>query len=127
MEEAKLSGFDDMITTTERGIVLEAAFGNLFWVDGKTFYTPNRELPLHFGVTITHLIACVKQLGYRIEETETSFSQLPKKACYYRVNTLAEICPIASIEGQKVQLDASLTAQLRTLYRQKKTALKAPL
>ena len=41
MEEAQRRGVDDWVTVTEEGYMLEAAFGNLFWVREKTLMTPD--------------------------------------------------------------------------------------
>ncbi len=46
MEEARQQGVDDCLTLTEKGIVLEMAFGNVCWIVEKTLFTPSRDLPL---------------------------------------------------------------------------------
>lgn len=101
MQEARRQGVDDCLTLTEKGIVLEMAFGNLCWSIGKTLFTPSRTLPLYFGVTLCKLIEWAKRQGYRIEEVSIKLEELPDEGCYYRTNSMGGVRPIASIGGQK--------------------------
>jgi branched-subunit amino acid aminotransferase/4-amino-4-deoxychorismate lyase len=101
MQEARRQGVDDCLTLTEKGIVLETAFGNLCWVLGKTLYTPSRALPLYFGVTLTKLIEGAKRQGYRVEEVAFKLEELPCEGAYFRTNSLGGVRPICSIGGQK--------------------------
>lgn len=101
MEEARRQGVDDCLTLTEKGIVLEMAFGNLCWIQDRTLYTPSRSLPLYFGVTITKLIEKMNKEGYRIEEVEATLQDMPDEAAFYRTNSMGGICPISEIGTHK--------------------------
>lgn len=101
MQEACRLGVDDCLTVTERGVVLETAFGNLCWFLGKTLYTPSRTLPLYFGVTLTKLIEAAREQGYRVEEGAFTVEKLPDEGVYFRTNSIGGIWPIAEIAGQK--------------------------
>ena len=70
MEEARRLGLDDCVTLTENGHLLEAAYGNLFWVEGKTFTTPDPKLPLSFGVTIRNCVKMAEDLGFEVRFSE---------------------------------------------------------
>ncbi len=124
MEEARKQGVDDCLTLTENEIVLELAFGNLCWVIEKTFYTPSRNLPLYFGVTLTKIIERVKSQGYRIEEVEVGVEELPQGAAYFRTNSMGGIRPIAQIglnsfrclvPGEPGQLEEAQVLQMDSL------------
>ncbi len=97
MEEAYKRGVDDCITQTETGILLEAAFGNLFWVKDKTFMTPDPSLPLYFGVTITTIVKLAQELGFEIAYVKFKHKELPQDAAYFRTNTMHGVRPIVQI------------------------------
>ena len=101
MEEARRQGVDDCLTLTERGIVLELAFGNLFWTVGKRLFTPSRTLPLYFGVTLTHVIEKAVKEGYEVEEVEVRVEELPEEAAYYRTNSMGGVRLIGEIAKKK--------------------------
>lgn len=116
MEEAFKQGKDDCFTVTENGVVLEAAFGNLCWVVGKTFYTPKRSLPLHFGLTVTILLRLAKELGYQTEEVELKVKDLPPDAIYFRTNTMGGIRSIQELGKLKCLVNEEVVAHLREAY-----------
>ncbi|MCH9609632.1 MAG: hypothetical protein S4CHLAM45_00180 [Chlamydiales bacterium] len=92
LKEVKLQGFDDALLTTSDGVILEAIFGNLFWIVGETLYTPSRTLPLYFGVTLNRLIN-----GWKGEVKEVEVKELSKEAKLFRCSTLQGVIPVASI------------------------------
>jgi len=100
MEEARQQGVDDCLTMTEKGSVLETAFGNICWIMEKRLYTPSRALPLYFGVTLTQLIERAQEHGYGVEEVEVGLEELPEEAAYFRTNSMGGICPVARITGK---------------------------
>jgi 4-amino-4-deoxychorismate lyase len=97
MEEAHRLGLDDAVTVTESGILLEAAFGNLFWVKEKTLYTCDSILPLYFGVTIKNAITLAQKLGFKIENIKWRLSDIPPGCLAFRTNTMQGIRPIGQI------------------------------
>lgn len=97
MQEAKVQEVDDCVTLTEQGIILEAAFGNLFWVKAKTLYTPDPKLPLYFGVTIKNILKIALTLGYQVEFIKAPLDAIPEGASCFRVNTMQGIRAVAQI------------------------------
>lgn len=97
MEEANRQGVDDCVTLTESGCLLEAAFGNLFWIKGKTLFTPDPTLPLYFGVTIKKAIELAQDAGFEIEYVRATLAELPLKSVAFRTNTMQGIRPIGQI------------------------------
>jgi branched-subunit amino acid aminotransferase/4-amino-4-deoxychorismate lyase len=97
MEEAFCQGVDDCVTVTEKEWVLEAAFGNLFWIKGTAFFTPDPKLPLYFGVTIQHICQLAIGLGFEIHYVECPFSEIPLGATAFRTSTMQGIRPIVQI------------------------------
>lgn len=129
MEEAKQKGVDDCVTTTERGILLEASFGNLFWVKGDHVYTPHPSLPLYFGVTIQNVLGLAQKMGYKTELIQLTLSQLPEEALCFRVNTMHGLCPVERIGDkyfcqERTLIDPWVQAYEALIEEQKKTALR---
>lgn len=120
MEYAHQKGCDDAVTTTEKGEVLEASFGNLVWIDSdlKKAWTPDPLLPLHYGVTIGVVEEILKDANYDVEKIRLSIDHLPQCAAF-RVNTMSLIRPIASIGPHTFPQNPSLLSFLRQAYRDK--------
>lgn len=97
MQEALRQELDDCVTTTEKGYILEAAFGNLFWVKEKCVMTPDPQLPLYFGVTINNILKIAKEAGFEVKYLQAKLSELPKEATAFRTNTMQGVRPIAQI------------------------------
>lgn len=108
MEHGLSTGGDDAVTTTESGILLEASFGNLFWIEGKNFYTPDPALPLHFGVTIAQLTELVQKLGYAVKFVKIAPQDIPEGAFLFRCNTMSGIRPVGTLEKKEFFRDLSL-------------------
>lgn len=99
MEEAKRNGLDDCVTLTEKGVLLEASFGNLLWVYEKTVMTPDPSLPLYFGITLKNILNLAKEMGFEIKYVKWSLNELPQEAAAFRTNTMQGIRPIVQING----------------------------
>lgn len=119
MEYGQSLGLDDAVTTSTEGFLLEAAFGNLVWVVGRTVYTPDVSLPLHFGITITLFLEMMRTRGYETKFVRMPLSLVPEEALFFRVNSMSWIRPIASIGDRLFQrnllLEESLCEQFSNL------------
>jgi|GEM_PF-999113 len=109
MEEAYRSGWDDCVTVTEGGLLLEAAFGNLIWVHDLCVYTPDPSLPLYFGVTVRNVIQMAADFGFRVEYVKMGVDELPKDAVAFRTNTMHGVRPIEALGTHKFKLNDTLT------------------
>ena len=118
MEEAHRLRLDDCVTTTEKGFILEAAFGNLFWVKEKTLLTPDPTLPIYFGVTIKNMIGLAKDLGFQVEYVKRPLAELPKEASAFRTNTMQGVRPIAQIGEVEFLQNPTLQALFINGYEQ---------
>ncbi len=134
MEYAHAQNKDDALTRTEQGIVLEAAFGNLVWIQPEKHLasTPDPQLCLHYGVTISVLEKVLKQKGYAISYEKKTIEEIPSEAYLFRVNTMSGIRSIESVDSMRpFLLNRALELELREWYNAyagiEKAALKAPL
>lgn len=102
MDYAHQNRCDDAITMTQDKILLETAFGNIFWIYNKVLYTPEPTLPLYFGMTLTHYIensslpVCYGR--WRLEE-------IPDGALVFRTNSLSLVQPIVQIGKRNFLLE----------------------
>lgn len=115
---------DDAITTTGEGFLLEASYGNLFWICNKTLYTPHPELPLYFGMTIEKVVLVAKRLGLRVQYVKQSLENVPEEAQVFRTNTLRGIRPITLIDKRAFFRVEELEGQLLALYEELKSEKK---
>lgn len=107
--EAKERGWDDCLTQTESGVLLEAGYSNLFWIEGERLYTPDWErLPLLHGV----YLQAVLELGYTVERVVCQLGEIPSTAHLFLCNTLRGIAPIASIGERICPVDTRLCGLL---------------
>lgn len=113
---AKENGYDDALTTAEEGIVLEASFANLFWMYRGEFFTPDHELPLHFGVTISEITALMRALGIKTHFVKMQLQNIPQEAFLFRANTMSGIRPIISINGRNFGRNSALEEFLLKNY-----------
>lgn len=116
MEHALRIGMDDCLTTTEKGTLLEASFGNIFWIVDKEFYTPHPILPLHFGVTISIVSEMAKDLGFSPHFVRGPFSSIPDKALLFRTNAMGGIRPISLAEGRSFSRNLEIEEQLLNTF-----------
>lgn len=105
MQEAQERGFHDGISISSEGYILEASFGNLFWIKGETLYTPARSLPLYFGVTLQNVI---KQ--WKGEVKEVKAKQIDPDAIVFRSSSMLGVVPVEVLEDQEFEVQAHLYA-----------------
>ena len=105
VEEAQKRGFDDGISYTPEGYLLEASFGNLFWIVNETLYTPSKTLPLYFGVTLQNVIK-----RWKGQVCEVVTKRIEPGASVFRCSSMMGVVPIVAIEDQTFDLlDSALT------------------
>lgn len=107
---------DDALTLSPEGYLLEASFANIFWIDKEILYTPDRHLPLHYGVSISEVFSMMP----KAEHVRKRLEEIPETACFYRVNTMSGIRPIEKIEGKVFYRDLSLEKHLLEKFEEKK-------
>lgn len=118
MEHALQRGFDDNVTTTEKGTLLETAFGNLFWVVDNHFYSPHPNLPLHSGVTIAVSLQITKDKGLVSDFVQMPLAEIPDNAHFFRTNAMGGIRPISCIENRQFTRNKELEEILLSSYTQ---------
>ena len=105
MEEALSRSFDDGISITPEGYILEASFGNLFWIKDQVLYTPARTLPLYFGVTLQNVI---KQWTGEVKEVKVK--EIEEGALLYRSSSMLGVVPVVALEEKTFSTQAAAAA-----------------
>lgn len=117
MDYARARNASDAITSSLNGVVLETAYSNLFWTDGNCFYTPDKELPLLYGITITELEKCLRAEGVEFRQVEQQRdSWIREDLFYFTCNCLTGLRPVDSIDGRQVNRSEKLERELKDLF-----------
>lgn len=107
-EMASKLDYDDMISLSQEGYVLECSYSNLFWIKENHFFLPSYRLPLLKGITSQVMLKIAKKLGFNISFVKQKISDLPKKAHLFRCNSLIGLEEIRSIKDQDFPLNLEL-------------------
>ncbi len=113
-QAAEDTGFDDLISTTEKDVILESAFSNIFWKLDDKVYTPSSTLPLYFGTTLSFHLKTVTNLGYHVHEVQHTLNAIPSDACVYLCNSLNELAQVNRIENRRFSYDLNFEHHLCT-------------
>lgn len=118
MEYALGNRFDDAVTTTESGILLEASFGNLLWIawEDKNAWVPASTLPLHGGVTLSIVKEVLEEAGFKFHEVKWKLADIPPGLTCFRVNSMSGIRPVSSLGDVRFTLNPKEESFLREGY-----------
>jgi branched-subunit amino acid aminotransferase/4-amino-4-deoxychorismate lyase len=127
---AENSGCEEAILINEHGNVSEGSYSNIFAVDGHEIITPCVTDGLLPGITRALVMEIAKENGFEVREQSIAATQIPAMDEVFVTNSLIEIIPVTSIDGDMPGLkrdkpaegvkDASkgaLTIKLRQLYK----------
>ncbi|MCV0372419.1 MAG: branched-chain amino acid transaminase [Nitrosarchaeum sp.] len=101
-QEAKRNGFDEAILLDHSGNVSEAPGENIFIVRDSRIITPPISSSALEGITRDAIIKIGKDLDMEVEERDIARSELAISDEIFLTGTAAEITPIISIDGKKI-------------------------
>lgn len=87
-QAAQDAGYDDVATVTSDGTLIETAFSNLFWIAGKTIYSPSSDLPLLDGIALSETLDEHQSRGYTVERGHWNVDRLCSDARIFTCNAL---------------------------------------
>jgi branched-subunit amino acid aminotransferase/4-amino-4-deoxychorismate lyase len=90
-------GYDDAITRTSEGILLETGSSNLFWIDQEGCWIPDMQLPYLKGVFLKALLPHVR---LPIHFVRATIDQISADASIYICNAMTHIRPVLSINDK---------------------------
>lgn len=116
--EANYAGCDAALMLDEFGFVAELNDTNVFACIGDQVVTPFAKACLP-GITRNMVIQLCKNEGIDIHEKNLSQSELYNADTVFATGTMGELCPIAEIDGRKIENRAAsgLFEKIQGLYR----------
>lgn len=90
--------FNRLLLSPE-GYILEASVANVFWSYEGALYTPSRELPLFYGITLERFMERAKESGVPVKEVKMKLEDLPPEAALYVCNCLMGVVPALIKKG----------------------------
>lgn len=117
LDEAVRKGYDDAILH-RNGTVTEASAANVWFVMDDILYThPDGNLILP-GITKKHILSLARENGLKVLEKAVQKDEIPTCSECFISNSLVEIVPVVSINGQAVGNGkrGNITKKLQELY-----------
>lgn len=99
--EAKKHNFDEALLLDYKGNIAEGPGENIFFIKGKTLYTPSLGSILP-GITRNTIIVLAKNLNYSVEEKNIKPIDIKKFDEAFFTGTAAEITAIGQIDKIKI-------------------------
>ena len=114
--EALDCGFDEAILLDSRGFISEGPGENIFIVKDSKLYTPPLHASILAGITREVVIQIAKDLGYVVEETDLTRSDLYSASEAFFSGTAAEITPIRQIDGIEIGKPGNITKSIQSKF-----------
>jgi len=101
LEEARRCGYDEAIILNNRGYITECTRSNIFFVRGKTIYTPSVACGCLKGVTRDKVRELAKKLGYKVYEGSFVVGDIIDSDEAFLTSSLIGVMPLVSI-GRRI-------------------------
>jgi branched-chain amino acid aminotransferase len=99
--EAKGAGADEALLLDQNGNIAEAACANIFFVRGKTLYTPKKGAILA-GLTRDTVIELARNFGFKVVEKTIKPGEISRFDEAFTTGTATEVTAVVKIDGKKV-------------------------
>lgn len=100
--QARKNGFQEAILVNEDGFVTEGSFCNLFWLKGRTFYTPALSNNLLEGITRKKIISLIKKRkagkAYLLQEGNYPLQHLLQSDFVFLSSSIRGVLPVTHID-----------------------------
>lgn len=96
-QDAARKGYDEALLLNTQGHIAEASRSNIFFVKGKTFFTPALECGCLAGITRKAIFALAKRNGIKVCEGNFLPQEILSSEEAFLTNSLMGIMPIARI------------------------------
>ena len=100
--EAKTKNADVAILLNSRGKLAEATRSNIFAIKNNAIFTPRAECGCLLGVTRQTVIDIARRLKIKLYEKEVGPREAFSADEAFITNSLIEIMPLTSLDGQKI-------------------------
>jgi branched-subunit amino acid aminotransferase/4-amino-4-deoxychorismate lyase len=113
LEEARSRQFSEAVMINERGDIVSATAGNIFWVEGDELYTPSLATGCIAGVTRGFVYDLARRMGVHLVEGGFPVQRLLDANEVFITSTAREIAPVVSFDIKEYnQTQARLTRLL---------------
>lgn len=100
--EAEEHGGNEALLLNEGGLAVEAAGGNLFWIEEEAVCTPPLAAGPLPGVMRSIILEWVREQGRPIRETAVEPAVLRRKAGLFITNSVAGIAPVVLLDKSPI-------------------------
>jgi branched-subunit amino acid aminotransferase/4-amino-4-deoxychorismate lyase len=98
LDEARARSFDDAVLLNERGEMVSATSGNLFWVEGSELFTPSLTTGCVAGITRAFILEIAKRVNIHATEGSFPITRLLDASEVFLSSTARGITPIRSYD-----------------------------
>jgi len=109
--------FDDAITQSAEGFLLESAFSNVFWIPDQTLYTPCASLALLPRIALQGVQAITQSWGWAQRSGRYRLDDISSNAQLFTCNALTGPRAVAKLSSQAYTVDTELSRCLQHSYR----------
>jgi branched-chain amino acid aminotransferase len=107
--EAEAAGADEALLLNTDGFVVEAATGNLFWIDGGTVFTPPLADGILRGITRGVVLELCERLGLGVQEGNIAAQALTKVDAAFLSLSSYGVVELAAIDGVPMRGSSIIT------------------
>lgn len=111
--EASAAGADDALMLTIDGFVAETSIANIFWKIGDVVCTPSVQCDILPGIMRAALINVLNRSGIDVQQGSYKSPEILQADTVWLTNSVAEILPVASIDGTKLHPSTTFVNTLR--------------
>ncbi|MFH0919615.1 MAG: aminotransferase class IV [Fibrobacterota bacterium] len=117
--EAQAAQADEALMFNTQAFVAEGASSNLFIVSDGTLRTPSLDQGILPGITRAFVLKLAAEAGIPCREQRVTRKELLAADEAFITGSIAEIVPVASLDGNVLGKGREITGQLRMRYRQR--------
>jgi branched-chain amino acid aminotransferase len=125
LEEARSRGFAEAVILNERGEIVSATAGNIFWVEGDELLTPALATGCVAGITRGFVCEIARRIGIHLIEGSFPTQRLLDANELFLTSTARQITPVSGFDikqyGPKPgQITRNITREFQRLVRDAK-------
>jgi branched-chain amino acid aminotransferase len=131
LEEARSRNFDDALLLNERGEVVSASSGNIFWVEGDEIFTPALATGCVAGVIRSFIIDIARRMRIHLIEGSHTLQRVHDANEVFITSTARLITPVSHFDikdydSDKSRLTRIMINEFQKLLRNAKLISKQP-
>jgi branched-subunit amino acid aminotransferase/4-amino-4-deoxychorismate lyase len=115
-DEARSRKFDEAVMLNERGEIVSATAGNIFWVEGLELCTPSLGTGCIAGITRAFVLEIAKRINIPVVEASFPLQRLLDASEVFLTSTARGITPIKNYDFKTY--DDKLANVTKNIYRQ---------